>query len=506
MREERQRGRNRRLKAAIKAILAVLCLLLLSQQLTLVSSASSPTTDSSNDVPFRRSIEQDDTNTDNMPRVDRSSSPPLTRVCVIGSGNWGSAMATLIGGNCARLPFCESTVRMWVHEEDVTLPDGRVDKLTNVINEQHENVKYLPGVALPPNVVAVPALATACAGATLLIFVLPHQFLPNLLPTIRAHMGLGCRGVSLIKGLGRSTNGLFSVRRVVAGICILGSFLTRSSCHLWPTLYSYTNQPTLKTDFDPETKSPVLISQTIEAALGPGFSCGVLMGANVANEVARGDVCESTLATRYPRAGTAHETRQILQDPATFRIQLCRDVVTAEVCGALKNVVALGAGFCDGLGLGGNTKAALLRVGLLEMRRFCQACFTDRQHSLEASTFWESCGVADLITTCYGGRNRKCAEAFARRVQTESVPRSADGCVQLWRELETDLLGGQKLQGTLTCDQVYQIVSSRGLSAEFPLLTIIYEIALGGRRTVAEIVQGIRVAEEEDQGLPSSRL
>lgn len=260
-----------------------------------------------------------------------------------------------------------------------------------------------------------------------------------------------------------------------------------------------------RADFDPVSKSPVLISQSIEAALGPGFSCGVLMGANVANEVARGDVCESTLACRYARADAAHETRQILQDETTFRIQLCRDVVTAEVCGALKNVVALGAGFCDGLGLGGNTKAALLRVGLLEMRRFCQVCFTG-DHGLEASTFWESCGVADLITTCYGGRNRKCAEAFAQRVQAESDPRSSADCIELWHELETALLGGQKLQGTLTCDQAYQILSSRGLLADFPLLTTIYEIALGGRRTVAEIVQGIRVAEHGSTLPPTSRL
>jgi glycerol-3-phosphate dehydrogenase len=123
---------------------------------------------------------------------------------------------------------------MWVHEEDVELPDGRVDKLTHVINSQHENVKYLPGVALPPNVVAVADLAEACQGATLLIFVLPHQFLPRLLPTIRARMGPGCRGVSLIKGLGRWwwSQGAQLVRRphIVHGF----SHTTVTSCHTFP--------------------------------------------------------------------------------------------------------------------------------------------------------------------------------------------------------------------------------------------------------------------------------
>jgi glycerol-3-phosphate dehydrogenase (NAD+) len=125
-----------------------------------------------------------------------------TKVCIIGSGNWGSAIATIIGTNCARLPFCQTQVNMWVFEEDIVLEDGTHDKLSHVMNRRHENVKYLPGIPLPKNVVAIPDLPTACQDATLLIFVLPHQFLPKLLPIIRQHIHPTCRGVSLIKGLG----------------------------------------------------------------------------------------------------------------------------------------------------------------------------------------------------------------------------------------------------------------------------------------------------------------
>jgi glycerol-3-phosphate dehydrogenase (NAD+) len=132
----------------------------------------------------------------------QTSSEELERVCIIGSGNWGSAIATLVGRNCERLPFFESTVKMWVYEEEVELEDGSREKLTKVINTRHENVKYLPGIRLPANVVAEPDLAEACRDATLLIFVLPHQFLPKLLPTIRESAHPTCRGVSLIKGLG----------------------------------------------------------------------------------------------------------------------------------------------------------------------------------------------------------------------------------------------------------------------------------------------------------------
>jgi len=123
-----------------------------------------------------------------------------TKVCIIGSGNWGSAIATIIGQNCLRHSnVFETNVNMWVYEELI----GH-EKLSHIINTKHVNVKYLPNILLPSNIIAVPDLPTACRDATLLIFVLPHQFLPKLLPVIRAALlhPSQCYGVSLIKGIG----------------------------------------------------------------------------------------------------------------------------------------------------------------------------------------------------------------------------------------------------------------------------------------------------------------
>lgn len=106
----------------------------------------------------------------------------------------GSAIARIVGSNAKRYPTFEDKVSMWVYEEQV---EGR--NLTEIINEKHENVKYLPGVKLPENVQAVPELEKAVHDATLLVFVLPHQFLPRLLPTIKEKMNKDAAAITLIK-------------------------------------------------------------------------------------------------------------------------------------------------------------------------------------------------------------------------------------------------------------------------------------------------------------------
>lgn len=83
---------------------------------------------------------------------------------------------------------------------------------------------------------------------------------------------------------------------------------------------------------------------------------------------------------------------------------MVEDVAGVSLCGALKNVIAIAAGFTDGLGWGSNAKAAVMRIGLMEMKRFSEEFF----EGVKAETFTEtSAGIADLITTCESARTRR---------------------------------------------------------------------------------------------------
>lgn len=324
------------------------------------------------------------------------------KVAIIGSGNWGSAIARIIGSNATKFNTFDNTVKMYVYEEVV---DGR--NLSEIINTEHENVKYLPGFKLPSNVVAVTDVLETCKDADILIFVIPHKFIVPMCKPLIGNIKSTAVGISLIKGF----------------------------------------------DITPD-KNIELISNVIKNMLN--LEMCVLMGANLAPEVAAEKFCETTIGCRDPIMG------KILKDliqTDNFRVTVVDDVNTVELCGALKNIVACGAGFVDGLGHGDNTKAAVIRLGLMEMIKFAQTFYPGAKES----TFFESCGVADLITTCYGGRNRRVAEAFVKTGK----------CIE---ELEREMLNGQKMQGQQTAEEVFIMLKNKGLEDRFPMFVAIHRI------------------------------
>ncbi|XP_077847490.1 glycerol-3-phosphate dehydrogenase 1-like protein isoform X3 [Macaca mulatta] len=193
----------------------------------------------------------------------------------------GSAVAKIIGNNVKKLQKFASTVKMWVFEETV---NGR--KLTDIINNDHENVKYLPGHKLPENVVAISNLSEAVQDADLLVFVIPHQFIHRICDEITGRVPKKALGITLIKGIDEGPEGL------------------------------------------------KLISDIIREKMGIDIS--VLMGANIANEVAAEKFCETTIGSKVMENGLLF--KELLQTP-NFRITVVDDADTVELCGALKNIV-----------------------------------------------------------------------------------------------------------------------------------------------------------------------
>ncbi|XP_067686638.1 glycerol-3-phosphate dehydrogenase [NAD(+)], cytoplasmic-like [Haliotis asinina] len=323
-------------------------------------------------------------------------------VCIVGSGNWGSAIAKIIGINVQKQPdVFARTVKMYMYEEMV---DGR--KLTEIVNTDHENVKYLPGIKLPENVVAIPDVIEACEGADMLVFVLPHQFVKKVCEQMKGNIKPGAVAISMIKGFDVSGGGI------------------------------------------------QLISNIIAQELGT--ECAVLMGANLAKEVAEEEFCETTIGSKTDSTGQLFKD---LVEAPYFRVAVVKDADTVEMCGALKNVVAIGAGIVDGIKQGDNTKAAVIRLGLMEMIKFGEEFFPGSNRS----TFFESCGIADLVATCHGGRNRMLGEAVVQSDKSIKV-------------LEKEILKGQSFQGPLVAREVYAMLEEKGLCDKFPMFVAVHKI------------------------------
>ena len=381
------------------------------------------------------------------------------KVTVIGSGNWGTTVAKLVAENTRDHPdIFEKDVQMWVYEENVVLGSDspyydaavgdKPQKLTSVINTHHENVKYLPKISLPPNVVANPSLVDAVKDSTILIFNLPHEFIGNICKQIKGHILPYARGISCIKGV---------------------------------------------TVTDDKIE---LICEYIGEALE--IYCGALSGANIANEIANEMWCETTIAYNTPPCdrrsadgsaaagnGVAMEEHrdsrgQIIKTPLTplplgyppldhdefhklfnrpyFTVAMVSDVVGVSLGGALKNIVALACGFVEGHGWNMTAKTAVMRRGMLETIQFAREFYPE---TIQEKTFWEeSAGWGDMIVSCTSARNWRYSKmAVERGVSIQEIERTE--------------LNGQKLQGISTSREVSSFLRARGVEDKYPLFKLV---------------------------------
>eukprot|EP00798_Chlamydomonas_sp_ICE-L_P002757 gene2757-12628_t len=333
-------------------------------------------------------------------------------VAVVGSGAMACAAVTAMTTNIASeagSELFESDVSMWIHEEEY---EGK--SLSEVINETNMNSKYFPGFPLGPNVKATNNLTECVKDADVIVFCAPHQHMHSICKKLIGKVNEKAIGLSLTKGMRVRADG------------------------------------------------PQLISGMINKYLG--IDCSVLMGANFASDIGGGAMSEAVIGY-YNRDNAKLLVKLLERDH--FHLTILADAPGAEMCGTLKNSVAIAAGLCDGLGYNANAKATILRQGLEEMKGFSKALYP----TIREDTFLESCGLADLIATCYGGRNRECAEAWVK-AQLAGTPKP-------FEQLELTFNDGQRLKGLMTTNEVYDIIQARGWEKEYPLFTTTWRILNG---------------------------
>ena len=234
------------------------------------------------------------------------------------------------------------------------------------ITQRRENVPYLSGIDLPENLKSTADLATALGGAEIVVSVSPAQLVGPVMAEAAPHIPDDALIVSASKGIETTT--LRRMDEVMA-----------------------------------EVLSPAQIT---------GFT--VLSGPSFAVEVARGVPTAVVAASDSPEAALAV---QDLFQTEYFRVYTGNDVIGVELGGALKNVIALGAGVAAGLGGGLNTLAALITRGLAEMCRLGVAM------GAKASTFSGLAGMGDLVLTCTGtlSRNRTVGYRLGQGEALESI-------------------------------------------------------------------------------------
>ncbi len=230
-------------------------------------------------------------------------------------------------------------VRLWAYEPEVC----------DSINQRHVNDLFLAGLPIPEAVRASNSFAEVLDGAEIVVSVMPSHHTRRLFRGMKPHLRPEMLFVSATKGI--------------------------------------------------ENDSLLRMTEVIGEVLKDGFQprIGALSGPSFAKEVSKGDPTAVTIASRDHEL--AARVQNEFSDPS-FRLYTNDDVVGVELGGSLKNVIAIAAGVCDGLGLGHNTIAALITRGLAEMTRLAVAC------GAKPLTMAGLAGMGDLVLTCTGGLSR----------------------------------------------------------------------------------------------------
>ena len=299
-----------------------------------------------------------------------------------------------------------------------------LDLLATMVTEG-ENARYLPGVTFPPNLTACPDIEACINGARDILVVVPSHGLRETLVTIRPLLGPRSRVCWATKGF--------------------------------------------------ELHTGKLPHQVAAEVLGSELPTAVLSGPTFAKEVGAGLPTAMTIAA---------SDKDFAQDLAialssdSFRAYTSDDMIGVEVGGAVKNVLAIGAGMSDGLGFGANSRIALISRGLVEMTRLGVALGAKRE------TFMGLACMGDLVLTCTDNlsRNRRMGLALA----------SGKTAQQAQQEIQ------QVVEGVLAAEAVNEVAENLGI--EMPICHQVYRILYKGAppRDAVGALMGRELKSEQD--------
>jgi glycerol-3-phosphate dehydrogenase (NAD(P)+) len=275
----------------------------------------------------------------------------MTQVSVLGAGSWGTAFSLVLAD-------AGNDVTLWARREEVC----------DTINHRRENTDYLPGIELPPTVVATHDTEKALAAADVVVFAVPSQTFRANLERWAPYVPDSAVMVSLMKGVELGT--LKRMSEVIAEVTGAG----------------------------PER-------------------IAVVSGPNLAKEIALRQPAASVVACADE--GVAEKLQQVCHT-AYFRPYTNTDVLGVEVGGAVKNVIALAVGMAKGMGMGDNSQASIITRGLAEITRLGLA------QGADAATFAGLAGVGDLVATCMSplSRNRTFGENLGKGMSLDEVVRA----------------------------------------------------------------------------------
>jgi glycerol-3-phosphate dehydrogenase (NAD(P)+) len=245
-------------------------------------------------------------------KADDLSSPalPYAKICVIGAGAWGTALAS-VARRAGR------TTSIW----------GRDRATIEAINSRNENPRYLPGIALPEGLRATTNMAEALAGAEAVLLVTPSRTLRDICTQMRPHLADGVPIALCAKGIEAGTGYLLS-----------------------------------------EVASEMLPGHRIGALSGPTFATETALGHLTAATIA----FSFSYADRLDMASSPAARLALSMGSEYFRPYISDDLVGVEVSGAVKNVIAIACGMMTGAGYAENTRAALIVRGMDEIKTACR--------------------------------------------------------------------------------------------------------------------------------------